>query len=96
MKRRRPQSGRSAAQRPGKGYCLSILRQLSDYLDQELSANVCDEIRRHLGACPNCETFVNSLRQTVSLCRHATPPPLTSSAKTDLRRRILAAAGRSV
>lgn len=97
MKRQHPQLRRIPAQRPsaqGKGHCLNILRQLSEYLDQELPTNVCDEIRRHIGACPNCEVFVDSLRTAVSLCRHQPTPSLSPSVKTDLRRRILSAAGR--
>lgn len=91
-------TGRKPSQRPaarprGKTHCLNILRQLSAYLDDDLDGSVCDEIRRHLGACPNCETFVDSLKQTVSLCRHSPTPPLSSSEKARLRQRILRAAG---
>jgi anti-sigma factor RsiW len=87
------QTGRASAPRKSKAHCLNILRQLSDYLDEELAQDLCTEIRRHLGACPNCETFVASLHQTISLCRHAAPKPLTVSAKAQLRRQILQAAG---
>lgn len=86
-------SGRASASRKTKAHCLNILRQLSDYLDEELAQDLCAEIRRHLGTCPNCETFVASLRQTISLCRYAAPKPLTVSAKAQLRRQILQAAG---
>ena len=58
-----------------KADCLKILRGLSAYLDDELAGDVCREIRKHLGACPNCEGFLDSLRQTVTLCRHVEPPP---------------------
>lgn len=75
-----------------KGRCLHILRQLSAYIDDELSTDICQEIRRHLGACPNCETFVASLRQTVSLCRHSPPPTLSKTARARMRQSILATA----
>ncbi|MGE3151547.1 MAG: anti-sigma factor [Nitrospiraceae bacterium] len=86
-------SGQPSGSRKGTAHCLHILRQLSDYLDDDLAQDVCAEIRRHLGACPNCETFVTSLRQTISLCRQLTPKPLSVSAKAQLRRQILHAAG---
>ncbi|MBS0149420.1 MAG: zf-HC2 domain-containing protein [Nitrospira sp.] len=73
----------------GKARCLRILRQLSAYIDDELSRNICHEIRRHLGACPNCETFVISLRQTVSLCRHSPSPPLSAASRALMRKKIL-------
>ena len=72
-----------------KRHCLKILQKLSAYLDDELSGHICDEIRSHLGACPNCEIFLDSLRQTITLCRHHQPHPLSSSARATLRRQIL-------
>ena len=86
-------SGRASGSRKNKAHCLHILRQLSDYLDDELTQDVCAEIRRHLGTCPNCETFVLSLRQTISLCRQVAPKPLSVSAKAQLRQQIMQAAG---
>lgn len=76
----------------GKSRCLGILRQLSAYIDGELAGNICHEIRRHLGACPNCEVFVSSLRQTVSLCRHSPVPSLSTADRALMRQRILKAA----
>ena len=73
----------------GKSRCLRILRRLSAYIDDELSASICQEIRRHLGACPNCETFVMSLRQTVSLCRHSPAPTLSTADRALMRAQIL-------
>ena len=73
----------------GKGRCLHILRQLSAYIDDELSGAICQEIRKHLGACPNCEEFVASLRHTVSLCRHRPVPPLSSTDRARMREEIL-------
>lgn len=69
--------------------CLRILRQLSAYIDDELSASICQEIRRHLGACPHCETFVMSLRQTVLLCRHSPAPTLSAADRAFMRQKIL-------
>jgi anti-sigma factor RsiW len=62
---------------------------LSAYIDDELPSDICQEIREHLGACPNCEVFIVSLQQTVILCRHRPVPPLKSSDRTALRRAIL-------
>lgn len=72
-----------------KARCLKILRHLSAYLDNELSPEVCNEIRKHLGACPNCEEFINSLRQTVSLCQHTTYRPLSPTLKARIRAQVL-------
>jgi anti-sigma factor RsiW len=71
------------------GRCLDILRQLSAFIDDELTADICDEIRHHLGACPNCEDFVASLRQTVALCRHQPAPTLSPADRAHMRATIL-------
>jgi anti-sigma factor RsiW len=75
----------------GKARCLRILRALSAFIDDELSNDVCTEVRQHIGACPNCEDFVASLRQTVSLCRHRPTPTLSSADRARMREQILTA-----
>ncbi|MEI8014619.1 MAG: zf-HC2 domain-containing protein [Nitrospira sp.] len=72
-----------------RGHCVDLLRQLSAYIDDELPSDICQEIRRHLGACPNCEVFIASLQQTVTLCRHRPAPQLTSDDRMNMRRAIL-------
>lgn len=80
------------ARRTHKGRCLDILRALSAYIDDELSRDICGQIRQHLGACPNCEEFVSSLRQTVSLCRHRPTPVLSPADRLRMREEILQSA----
>ena len=75
-----------------QGDCVDLLRQLSAYIDDELPSEICAEIRRHLGACPNCEVFIASLQHTVTLCRHRPAPQLTSVDRKNMRRAILDAA----
>lgn len=92
MARRRPpihvHHGHSRAK------CLEVFRRLSAYLDEELNSGLCAEIRKHLCACQNCEEFLDSLRQTITLCRHAASRPLSPSLKARIRGQILKAASR--
>jgi anti-sigma factor RsiW len=76
----------------GQGHCADLLRQLSAFIDDELPSDICREIRRHMGACPNCEVFIVSLQHTVTLCRHHPAPQLTSVDRMNMRRAILDAA----
>lgn len=85
--------GLSSHHTHSEGQCVDLLRQLSDYIDDELPSDICREIRRHLGACPNCEIFIASLRQTVTLCRHRPAPELTSIDRMNMRRMILETVG---
>jgi anti-sigma factor RsiW len=82
---------RKKAHAHGEQRCLNILRQLSAYIDDELPEDICAELRRHLGACPNCEVFIASLRDTVKLCRQHAPPPLSAHDRARLRQEILRA-----
>lgn len=76
------------AHRHSKAGCLKILQRLSAYLDDELTTDVCKEVRAHMGACPKCEVFLDSLRQTISLCRHFDAGSLSPAKKLQLRREI--------
>ncbi len=76
----------------GKRNCVKILERLSAYLDDELSGDICKEIRAHLGDCPNCEDFLDSLRHTVQLCQHRPFPSLSPKDRAALRRQILKSA----
>ncbi|WP_173047613.1 anti-sigma factor [Nitrospira sp. KM1] len=95
MKRPRKTSGRTprqvvtAVHSPEAGRCLDILRRLSAFIDDELPAQICKELRHHLGACPSCEVFIASLRATVTLCRHCPTPQLTAQDRARLRLEVL-------
>jgi len=84
-----------AGHRHSKAGCVKILQRLSAYLDDELTTEVCKEVRAHVGACPKCELFLDSLRQTISLCRHFEASPLSPSKKLQLRREIQKAISRA-
>lgn len=90
VKRKAPREHRHS-----KAGCLKILQRLSAYLDDELTTEVCKEVRAHMGACPKCELFLDSLRQTISLCRHFEAGSLSPAKKLQLRREIQKAISRA-
>ena len=49
--------------------CLDYIKELNDYLDGEIDPSLCQEIEKHIGTCENCRIMVDSLKQTVNLCR---------------------------
>ena len=91
MKKTPRTQGKTAKHRHSKKECRKLLGHLSAYLDGELKETLCAKIRRHADLCRKCEQFIASLRQTVSLCRHTRPTPLSPAAKARLRRAILEA-----
>jgi sarcosine oxidase delta subunit len=44
---------------------------LSAYLDRELPAGACEEIRKHMAGCSDCRIVLKTLKKTISLCRQA-------------------------
>jgi anti-sigma factor RsiW len=96
-KQHAPKQAQPLHPHPGhaKARCLKIFRRLSAYLDGDLPGNVCEEIRKHVGDCPNCEVFVESLRMTISLCRKYDTGPLPPAAQARLKQAILRAVSRA-
>jgi predicted anti-sigma-YlaC factor YlaD len=47
--------------------CEDVLREISDYLDREVSAELRRQIEEHLNGCENCRVLVNTTRKTISL-----------------------------
>jgi predicted anti-sigma-YlaC factor YlaD len=58
------------------GKCPEYVNELNDYLDGELDDVTCAEIEKHLGECNNCRIMVDTLRQTVALCRGGKKEPM--------------------
>ena len=54
---------------PGSPACRELFSRLSEYLDGELDASICEETETHLGDCPPCQQFLESLRRTVDWVR---------------------------
>lgn len=78
--------------------CKELFALLSEYLDEELPAGACEQIRSHISGCPPCIEFVDSLKRSVELLheyRNAeAPAPLPESQREQLRaayRRMLSA-----
>jgi predicted anti-sigma-YlaC factor YlaD len=69
--------------------CKEMFALLSEYLDQELAPQSCEEIERHLQHCPPCIEFVQSLRKSVEVCHDCgeveKPAPLSEPDKQKLR-----------
>ena len=63
-------SRRKAAQaerRPSD--CRELFSNLSEYLDGRVEPLTCEQMRRHIEACPPCVAFVRDLRVAIDRCR---------------------------
>ena len=47
--------------------CNHFLPELSEYLDGELSSELCSELERHMAECERCRIVVDTTRKTIDL-----------------------------
>ena len=47
--------------------CHDFLSTLSDYIDGDLSAELCADLERHLCECDRCRVVVDTLKKTIEL-----------------------------
>jgi anti-sigma factor RsiW len=62
--------------------CKSLLGLLSDYVDGDLSEELCQDIERHTAECQNCRAVVDTLRKTISLYHESAEEPAEISSAT--------------
>jgi RNA polymerase sigma-70 factor (ECF subfamily) len=55
------------------GACPDVLTLFSQHLEDEISAERCAEMERHLQRCDRCRGTCDSLKRTLALCRTARP-----------------------
>ncbi|HXJ22886.1 MAG TPA: sigma-70 family RNA polymerase sigma factor [Polyangia bacterium] len=72
------------------GGCPDVLTIFSQHLEDEISAERCAEMERHLQGCPRCRGTCDSLRRTLALCQTVgpsapVPPEVQASVRTALR-----------
>ncbi len=50
-------------------------RTICEQLGEDLNAEVCEEVARHLAGCPDCRAQFDSIKQTVTLYRETHTHP---------------------
>jgi len=72
------------------GTCPDVLMMFSQHLEEEISADLCAEMERHLEGCARCRGTCDTLKRTLALCRSAggavtIPGAVQASVRTALR-----------
>jgi RNA polymerase sigma-70 factor (ECF subfamily) len=57
-------------------HCLEMFEKLSEYIDGELDNLSCAAIERHIENCVACFSCVETLKQTVALCKQLKSKPV--------------------
>jgi len=70
--------------------CPDVLTMFSQHVEDEISAERCAEMERHLEGCARCRGTCDSLKRTLAMCRTLgpatpVPGPVQASVKTALR-----------
>ena len=68
--------------------CRNRVREISAYLDGDLSTARAAALERHLDGCTCCTEFATSLRQAVAACRAAGLCRLPDDVRARTRQRI--------
>jgi RNA polymerase sigma-70 factor, ECF subfamily len=73
-----------------KGSCPDVLTLFSRHVEDEISADVCAEMERHIKECARCRDACDSLKRSLALCRTAgpsveVPPSVQASVRGALR-----------
>lgn len=66
-----------------------IINELCDYLGYDLDGNMCKELHAHIQVCEKCRDYVESVKQTVTICKSATRKAVVpEDVKQDLINRL--------
>lgn len=57
--------------------CRSVYRYICEHLDADINSPKCRSIKKHLDGCTDCAAYLDSLKKTILLYKHAPVPPLS-------------------
>jgi anti-sigma factor RsiW len=72
--------------------CKDFLRELSDYLDESIDAEVRAKLEDHITACPNCWVIADTTRRTIQIYKGMEPYAVPA----DVQERLMAALERKM
>ena len=70
--------------------CTDLLSQLGDYFDDQLSAELREEVRAHTVGCQHCRVVLDTTRQTIDVYRGAELYEISPSLREKLHLAIMA------
>jgi anti-sigma factor RsiW len=60
------------------------MRELSDYLDESVDAEIRAKIEKHISECPNCWVIADTTRKTIRIYKGMDPQPLPADVESRL------------
>jgi anti-sigma factor RsiW len=68
--------------------CKDFLRELSDYLDESIEAEVRAKLEQHIAECPNCWVIADTTRKTVRIYKGMDPYPVPADVEARLMKAL--------
>lgn len=68
--------------------CEDVLREVSNYLDWEVTDDLRHKVEEHISGCHNCTVLVSTIRKTISLVSSGGILELPSGASQRLMERL--------
>jgi anti-sigma factor (TIGR02949 family) len=68
--------------------CKQVIRQLSEFLDGELTPELAEALQRHLEHCEDCRLVVDTTRKTIEIYCNTEPLPLPEGVRERLERTL--------
>ena len=65
--------------------CKGVIREISNYIDDELELGMRQELERHLEHCEDCTLILDQTRKSIEILCDSEPIPLPSELRTRLR-----------
>jgi anti-sigma factor RsiW len=72
--------------------CKDFLRELSDFLDENLDKEIRAKLEQHMTECPNCWVIADTTRKTIKIYKGMDPYPIP----TDVEERLMKALERKM
>jgi anti-sigma factor RsiW len=81
---------------PAHPHCLELFEKLSEYIDDELEAAERLAVESHVAGCVACLACLQTLRQTVALCRKGAEHPVPTEFSHRLQTMLVGPPGTGV
>lgn len=72
--------------------CKDFLRELSDFLDENIDAEIRSKLETHITECPNCWVIADTTRKTIQIYKGMEPQPIPQ----EIESRLMAALERKI
>ena len=68
--------------------CKDFLKDLSDYLDENLDAEVRAKLEKHITECPNCWVVADTARKTIKIYKGMEPYSIPDDVESRLMKAL--------